>query len=281
MTVCSSAQSAITFGLAGALFFASVLIKSRTAYGLTCQEILSMVDAGVPESIIAGTIQEASPAPSQADYQCLLAVSTVPQKILTTAASVVGVELAPATSTASVAVRAVGMDDEHSIEAESHGDDFLTTLEYYRRDYCTSLVEAQYDVNVEYYPGTQRTDVHVRLVGMPSFPMRLYPGGRYLTISCLSMVASSAFRTWRPSGVVVHEVLDGATLSFAYYHTSNGSIPAALLVTTGDEQFEVKLFKQSSATIVFEFPSTLPDGNKNGTARLRDIIGEDMSLPGR
>lgn len=172
----------------------------------------------------------------------------------------------------------MGMDDSHAEAAQRKTSTFVETIRTLRRDFCEALETAEFDVQVIYVPELRGTVVSITSKGLTSPPLRPYPGGRYLSTTCLSLVATAAFRTWSPRGVLFNQTLDEAVLSFEFAHISRleGAAPTTLLLETKDGQYGVPLYKQTFQTVKLEYPGVRPDGLKNGSARLRDVVGEEL-----
>jgi hypothetical protein len=259
---------------------------------LSCDDVALLIEAGTPLSIVYQTVRDSSPRPSTKDLSCLRSkgmTSDVVGKIAD-AAGLAWVEPSvEASMSAGVAgpaadagawlpapsVRVSGMDHEHAAAAIKAGPDFAQKVGLYRRDFCPSLQATAYQVDVAYESGSQRTYVGVTTSGLPASPIRPYPGGRYMNVGCASIVAAASCMAWHVDGVTLRQRLANADLAFAFSCDAYGARPVAMSLMLDGVSVDVPIYKTSAAAVVLDFPKNLPDGSKNGTARLIAVVGEE------
>ncbi|MDP2314344.1 MAG: hypothetical protein Q8P41_15690 [Pseudomonadota bacterium] len=262
------------------------------ALALSCDDVALLIEAGTPLSIVYETVRASSPRPSTEDLSCLRSkgmTSDVVGKIAdaaglawvkpsvaaSTSADVAGPAPDAGAQLPAPSVRVSGMDYEHAAAAIKAGPDFAEKVSLYRRALCPSLETTTYQVDVAYESASQRTYVGVTTSGLPASPIRPYPGGRYLNVGCTSIVAAASCMAWHVDAVTLRQRLANADLAFAFSCDAYGARPVAMRLLLDGISVDVPIYKTSATDVVLEFPKNLPDGSKNGTARLIAVVGEE------
>jgi len=253
---------------------------SPTVHGLSCTEVVALVDAGVPANLVIETMQNAAPTPTVPDLKCIADTPSVPDDVRSAARRLGNLkepeppQQSAASSPVSLAVN--GMDEAHTTAAFGATTTFTATVDRLRGEHCSSLESASYEIQLVYVSEAVGTLASIETSSLPSTPVRPHPTGGVLLLGCHSAVASAAMLTWNIDSLVLRHRQDQSVLLLGYVHFDQyrGSAPSSLSVETSAGRLDVPIYRPTASSVYLERARTLPDGSLNATAALIEILGQ-------